>query len=962
MRAVTVPKSEIVLCRGPRGVSSFAVRTLRKLLDRDPLSAARALVLVPTAAAAHLFRRQVEDGLLSRRSALALPSITTPRDLVQTLAERTEGRIRLVDPLLREALLERAFRRAEEQGDPPPFLVRSGLARHVLQFHDALRLRSGGPDGIDGLASFFARAGEELDDPEDEGARKLEAQTRFLEVSLEGYRHDLAQLSLVDPPGARERLREEILPFERALVLGSDTLELLDLELLGNAPGLEEILLVVSESAAELPEAIARRFKTIRAAGEERPGPPRFLLPAAGETAFLSRDREETLTDVARLLKRLEDDGRLPPLHRVAVVVPRPLPYLYLAKKVFAEAGIPYQLQDSFPLAAEPFVAATDVAIELVAARAHRAASLALLRSPFFSFPGVSGLEVAAFDEYTLRYREPGGIDRWRYLRERLARLPEQPMLPGIDGFDREARALPAVRALVAASQALSPLADTGPLTGKVECLLRYLSDYGRIPASPSTIERSLRARQAFLSILERLADAARRVDDPPIDFGSFRDKLRRAIESHTFALRTGETGIQIVDARSAPFGAFDLVLLLGLNEGEWPVRSERNIFYPPWLLKDFGWPSDREHLASERRKFLDLLELGGKHVALFRHEIEDEVPTVPSPFLDEARSFTIERDVPEARLNVELDDLVVTRSEALEHRLVAPDWGHDDAPASGAAGRIEGPLQVPEPISPTAVELFLRCPFKYFSRYLLGLEEEEDIDETLSALDRGRIVHEILQEGFSEWDRGRETPRPIDAFDYDEALALFRRIALSKIPPGHRAIEIHRLFGGVGEPGPIPWLLRREMARGAPRQRLLEHSFQSPLRFEIGPRGEKPWFVRIKGRVDRADVDRDGLLHVFDYKSGRAPSEEIALQVPLYAMALSQELGVAVREAAYLSLRDRKAASRADFAKAQDLLLLAVDAIGRGRFGPRPYQEHLCGSCGYLGVCRKQISESEAL
>jgi hypothetical protein len=78
--------------------------------------------------------------------------------------------------------------------------------------------------------------------------------------------------------------------------------------------------------------------------------------------------------------------------------------------------------------------------------------------------------------------------------------------------------------------------------------------------------------------------------------------------------------------------------------------------------------------------------------------------------------------------------------------------------------------------------------------------------------------------------------------------------------------------------------------------------------------------------------------------------------------MALSQELGVAVREAAYLSLRDRKAASRGDFAKAQDLLLFAVDSIGRGRFGPRPYQEHLCGSCGYLGVCRKQITESEAL
>jgi hypothetical protein len=827
----------------------------------------------------------------------------------------------------------------------------------VLQFHDALRARSPEPGG---LGPFFDRAAEELDDPEDEGARKLEAQTRFLEASLEAYRRDLEELGLVDPPGARERLREEVFPYERALVLGSDTLDPLDFELLWNAAGLEEVFLAASEPAAELPPAIARRFSTVRTAGDERPAPPRFLVPAGGDTAFVARDREEVLTAVARLLKVLEDDGRLPPLHRVAVVVPSPLPNLYLAKNVFADASVPFQLQDSFPLAAEPYVAATDVVLEFVETRAHCAASLALLRNPFFSFPGVSGLEVAALDDFTLRYREPGGIERWASLRERLSRPPLQPTLPGIDGGDREARALPAVAALVAASEALAPVAETGPLTRKVECLLRFLAAYGRIPPARHSNERSLRAREAFLSILERLAAAAQRVDDPPLELGAFREKLRRAIESHTFALRTEETGIQIVDARSAPFGAFDLVLLLGLNEGEWPVRSERNIFYPPWLLRDFGWPSDREHLASERRKFLDLLELGGKHVALFRHEIEDEVPTVPSPFLDDARSIAFERDDFETVAADELEDVVVTRSEALERRLVAPRDGHDDAP-SGTAGQVDRPLHVPEPISPTALELFLRCPFKYFSRHLLGLDEEEDVDETLSPLDRGRILHEILQEAFSEWDRGREAPRAIDPGSYDEALALFRRIAISKIPPAHRGVEIHRLFGGAGEPGPIPWLLRREMASGAPRQRLLEHSFQSALRFEVGPRGERPWYVRIKGRVDRADVDADGLLHVFDYKSGRAPSEEIALQVPLYAMALAQELDVPVREAAYLSFRDRKAASRADFAKASDLLLLAFDAIERGRFGPRPYRDHLCGSCGFAGVCRKQIVESEA-
>ncbi len=168
----------------------------------------------------------------------------------------------------------------------------------------------------------------------------------------------------------------------------------------------------------------------------------------------------------------------------------------------------------------------------------------------------------------------------------------------------------------------------------------------------------------------------------------------------------------------------------------------------------------------------------------------------------------------------------------------------------------------------------------------------------------------------------------------------------------------MERLFGGAGELGAVPWLLRSEMSRGRLRRRLVERTFQSALRVEEGPRSEKPWYVRIKGRVDRADVDEEGYLHVLDYKSGRAPAQAVTLQVPIYAMCLATELSTPVREAAYLSFRDRKKTSRADFDKATGLLVRSFGAIQDGRFGPRPYQDHLCASCGFVGVCRKEIVE----
>ena len=953
-----MPRRELVLCRGFRGVTSFVTLSLRKLLERDPFAVARSLVLLPTAAATLLFRRELEDALLGRRSAAVLPTMTTSATLLALLAERASAKLQLVDPLLREALLENAFAKVQEGGVVPPFGLRGGLARRVLDLYDEILARSPLEGGGRGLDGFFARALEELEAPDDEGAMKLAAQTRFLRASIEEYRSALSGLGLLDAPASRLALYAEDFPFERAFVLGSETLGVADLDLLSKAPALAELFVAIPSPASELPEPLAPRFSIV-IAKDGLDSPPRLLTPGRGdELAFIARDREESFTDVARLLKTLEDDGRLPPLHRIGVVVPRPLPYLYLAKKVFAEAGVPFQLQDSFPLATEPYVAAVDLVLELVATGSHRDSALALLRSPFFAFDGVSEVEVAAFDELTLRFREPGGVDRFRALLARLSRKPLQPSLPGVEGPDATARAIPALAAIVSGSEALAPLAEPGPLTSKIDCLRRYLHSYGRpLPNEDSrlnSLNSLTRAKAAFDSILERLEEAARRVSDPPRDFAYFREKLRRAIEQHTFAVRSGETGVQIVDARSAPFGGFDLVVLMGLNEDEWPERSERNIFYPQWLLREFGFPSDRDLLASERRRFLGLLDLAWKNVVLFRHQLEDEIPAVPSPFLEDARSWASEREVTEAPLGTALAEIVVTRSDGLRRGLLSSE----SATEPRRPGHVEGPLTVSEPISPTAFELYLRCPFKYYSRYLLGIEEEEEVDDELSPLERGRILHEVLQEAFAEWDRGQSSPRAIDPESYDEALALFRRVAQQILPPEHRAIEMERLFGGVGEPGAIPWLLRREMGQGPLRERLVEHAFSSALRLEEGPRGEKPWYVRIQGRIDRADVDSKGLLHVYDYKSGRAPGEAVALQVPLYAMCLSSERGAPVKEAAYLSFRDRKAIARRDFDKAALLLTRTYGGIAEGRFAPAPYQEHLCASCGFAMVCRKEIVE----
>ena len=107
---------------------------------------------------------------------------------------------------------------------------------------------------------------------------------------------------------------------------------------------------------------------------------------------------------------------------------------------------------------------------------------------------------------------------------------------------------------------------------------------------------------------------------------------------------RTGEAGLQILDAQAARFADFDDVQLLGLVEGEWPERPRRNIFYPPssWRSWSRAGPEQVTCTASAimlraaRAAFLDLLGLARSDARVSTFALEADAVVEPSRLLDE--------------------------------------------------------------------------------------------------------------------------------------------------------------------------------------------------------------------------------------------------------------------------------------------------------------------------------------
>jgi len=119
---------------------------------------------------------------------------------------------------------------------------------------------------------------------------------------------------------------------------------------------------------------------------------------------------------------------------------------------------------------------------------------------------------------------------------------------------------------------------------------------------------------------------------------------------------------------------------------------------------------------------------------------------------------------------------------------------------------------------------------------------------------------------------------------------------------------------------------------------------------------------LRLRGIIDRLDVDDDGGLVVVDYKTGRAPSERFEQGkmsgVHIYALLCERVLGQAPAEVRLLYLRDRltiTARPNEQTIRGQRQRTAAVwQAIERAcrqdDFRPRP--STLCRFCNFQELC----------
>ena len=186
-------------------------------------------------------------------------------------------------------------------------------------------------------------------------------------------------------------------------------------------------------------------------------------------------------------------------------------------------------------------------------------------------------------------------------------------------------------------------------------------------------------------------------------------------------------------------------------------------------------------------------------------------------------------------------------------------------------------PISVrPRELSVTEIEKWIRDPYAIYARHVLRLKPLDPLEAEIGPLDRGSVMHEILELFMKEADE--TLPEGAEARLIAIADDAFAR---HRIPRSTLAIWRPRFARAAS------WFIEDERRR---RSGILRSFLEIKGRLEIeGPAG----IFALKCRADRVDELRGGGAAIIDYKTGQPPSDAqvgtLAPQLPLEGAILDR-------------------------------------------------------------------------
>ena len=501
-----------------------------------------------------------------------------------------------------------------------------------------------------------------------------------------------------------------------------------------------------------------------------------------------------------------------------------------------------------------------------------------------------------------------------------------------------------------------SPPPDTGSWAVYVEWCKSMLDRF----ATPLSTSDRLAQVRSTLDQIAQLAD----IDGPEPNEARFREVLSSELSASLGRVGTLGRGVLVGPLRDVVGVPVKLLFVLGMSEGAFPSAVaddpllgdalRRRLDRAPGVLRT---RAEREQV--QRREFLTATASASHRVFMWPRSDAGSAAVRGASrwFVEAARAVSgndslqggdlldkNQRGIVEV-IESALDGMESSAPEGItdasEYRLrsvaahvsggrrIADHWAVTNDPAGALAaglnvefnryspnwtawdGKLVGEsLPVPSvesPISPTRLQSWAACPFKYFAGNVLRLEGVERPEEiiTISALDRGTLLHAILEkfvkeriESGSSMSRNDAAARIVEISNVE-----FHNFEIKGMV-GRRALwelEKERMLREVVQFVDAEIAREKETGFTATETELsfgLRSDGHPAVELEL-PSGRR---VAFRGAIDRVEGGKNGELSVVDYKTGSLAAyakmeadplkDGQLMQLPIYAMAARSIFG----------------------------------------------------------------------
>lgn len=671
----------------------------------------------------------------------------------------------------------------------------------------------------------------------------------------------------------------------------------------------------------------------------------------------------DELTVVAKdILSLVEERGY--DFHDIGIVARTLTGYETLLPRIFDEHAIPFTSTVARPLSEFPFVKACIQLLDLRVNGFRRDQVMALLASPFLRFssvaPTTAGLRPDLWDAATRRLGITRGMNEWNRLTKYLEKdLPlrdqegEEVLGPRIS-FEHIKNLWSAVSALVSS---LDPVPDTGTWEQYTEHVQRLCEEW--LDADAGGRDSQVDNARPLMDCLAEAFVELRRLNAirPEVILSDFTAAFHRLMEDTRVPMASPQGGgVQLFDAMAARGVTFRAVYILGLNEKVFPRHIREDAFLRDrtrrFLEVDLGFKIQEKLAGYDEEKLLFALLCRSAReqlTLLYQRTDESGRSLLPSGYLADVqgtagsgeqvvpRRLTLKfQETPQYHPDWLTPSQIATKyllMRQVPRRLLEEGYAAGGLVAGalsaissldGAGSHlgdydgITGPLEAAwqamrsSGASPTALQEYATCPFRYFAKQVLRLRPltiPESVDQ-IGPAELGTLAHGVLRRCLETLSKQGYFSQAAVSLDPIAVLDQVAREEFDRFAASHP----------VGYP--LVWRLHQERLLNLLREALhddlqeMANEGWEPVLFEedmVGtltvalPAGQAE-ALSIVGRLDRVDWSPSrNAYRIIDYKfkAGSQPgaldknllmaaARAARLQPPLYltmTQALSQRM-----------------------------------------------------------------------